>query len=87
MELWVRTQNKKQLIKCENIYIDNVGYISQTYYINADSIRLGEYKTEERALEVLNEIQNIIKPRSDIFQHEIIKDINPLTKVYEMPEE
>lgn len=66
MDLWIRTQSRKQLIKCENIYIDNIGYTSQTYYINADSIRLGEYKTKERALEVLDEIQKLLQPQTII---------------------
>ena len=101
MQLWVRTQNRKQLIKCENIYIDNIGYTSQMYYINTDSIRLGEYKTKERALEVMKEIEAGILyaglPQREIEANLRNKDIkmqgnyefNTITNValYTMPEE
>lgn len=105
MELWVRTQNRERLIKCENIYIDNIGYTSQKYYISADSIKvtykLGEYKTKERALEVMKEIEAGILyaglPQREIEANLRNKDIkmqgnyefNTITNValYTMPEE
>ena len=66
MELWIRSQNKKCFMKVYDIWIDDTdmkdqGYI--TIMANSDfSFELGDYKTEERALEVLDEIQNILKP-------------------------
>ena len=60
MDLWIRSQSKKTLTKvnaitlssCSNAYIieDEKGYM------------LGKY-SKERALEVLNEIQNILNPK------------------------
>ena len=61
MELWIRSQDRTNLIKVEHVAIVN------NYTINAMSTNwdydIGTYKTKERALEVLDEIQNILKPK------------------------
>lgn len=68
MELWIRSQDKERLIKVSNVqytyrkgdlYSDVRGkhYIG-TYYDNLEI--LGEYATKERALEVLDEIEERI---------------------------
>ncbi len=76
MELWIRSQNKESLTKVSNVvytykkgdlYTDvrgkhNIG----TYYDNLEL--LGTYETKERALEVLDEIQNILNPMI-VFEH------------------
>ena len=62
MELWVRSQDKECLINISNIqyvYKNNMHGLG-TYYDNLKI--LGTYKTKERAIEVLDEIQNILKP-------------------------
>jgi hypothetical protein len=55
MELWVRSQDKTTLIKCSEIYIAE----EKSYLIKeaSSSHILGAYKTIDRALEVLDEIQ------------------------------
>ena len=68
MDLWIRSQDKETLIKIENISIDSENYIignliSDDNKSICDYWRLGYYKTKERALEVLDEIQNILKPK------------------------
>lgn len=106
MELWIRSQDKERLIKVSNVqytyrkgdlYSDVRGkhYIG-TYYDNLEI--LGEYATKERALEVLDEIEerimlintiNIVKDRDSLIACE-----NALTKEkmkgisypYQMPE-
>ena len=64
MELWIRSQDKLKLVSNCNLYISNefmnefvIEDLSNKY------LRLGTYKTKERALEVLDEIQNILKPK------------------------
>ena len=58
MELWIRSQNKRNLMKAEDIVaVDN--YI-EIFKQNDESTRVGEYKTKERALEVLDEINERI---------------------------
>ena len=58
MELWIRTQDKKNLIKVD--YISYEIAIEDKHILWYKSIDLGTYKTEERALEVLDEIHNAI---------------------------
>ncbi len=68
MELWIRSQDKTRLIKVSNVqytyrkgdlYSDVRGkhYIG-TYYDNLEI--LGEYASKERAIEVLDEIEERI---------------------------
>lgn len=63
MNLWIRSQDKECLVKISNIQYVYKNYIHGlgTYYDNLKI--LGEYKTKERALEILDEIQNILKPK------------------------
>ncbi len=82
MELWIRSQDKKHLIKCDGLYINKSDNgIKKTYKIMIDFIDLGIYKTEERAIEVLNEIQNMIKPIliNTEYHSEIKQGINNLS--------
>lgn len=75
MDLWIRSQDKEKLLKCNDISMPNnmiyevgtikfkgykiVGYFDK----NTEYENLGTYKTKERALEVLDEIQDILKPK------------------------
>ena len=56
MELWIRSQDKKCLTMVTHLYIDDNHHIRQQ-----DDLILGTYETK-RALEVLDEIQKLIKP-------------------------
>lgn len=60
MKLWIRSQDRRILIKPDRIDIDdNLIVVWQNNY-NCDEIYLGTYATKERALEVLDEIQSIL---------------------------
>ena len=71
MELWVRSQDRESLVKVDNLYVSVGNYICyyvekgkeipNTYY--RPSGELGRYKTKERALEVLDEIQDLLETR------------------------
>ena len=84
MELWIRSQDKSSLVKLDNLYVSVGNYICyyvekgkevpNTYY--RPSGELGRYETYERALEVLDEIQNILETRNNVSQ-----------MVYEMPQD
>mgnify|MGYP004521927499 CR=1 FL=1 len=55
MELWIRSQDRKDLVKVNSLWImDNQIWMEVPYH------KLAEYKTGERALQVLDEIQNAI---------------------------
>ena len=74
MELWVRSQDKMNLVKIRQIslnYRNNKQIIANympDYFENSGEYYelLGTYKTKERALEVLDEIQEILKPKTII---------------------
>lgn len=56
MDLWIRSQSKQSLIKVENISLEIKK--GNVIFITSGEWRLGTYKTKERALEVLDEIQD-----------------------------
>ena len=62
LELWIRSQDKRTLINTRRIDVDDNNIIVWDEGRYASEIYLGQYKTKERALEVLDEIQNILKP-------------------------
>ena len=86
MELWVRSQDKMNLVKIRQIslnYQNNKQVIANyepEQYENSSCFYelLGTYKTIERALEVLDEIQELIKPKQIIttYESEIKECIN-----------
>lgn len=63
MELWIRSQDKRILQKVDNIFLDANYENKKISTYDGESIELGTYKTKERAIEVLDEIQNILKPK------------------------
>lgn len=96
MELWIRSQDKRNLKKINTeIYIKKglSNYAEgDVYFIVSSGTELGEYKTKERALEVLDEIQHLFIEKEP-FKTELTKDgLTIMTKqpssiVYEMPKE
>lgn len=83
MDLWIRSQSKLSLIKANNICIDRVDDdIKIVAYNNSLSINdyliLGKYKSEKRALEVLDKINKILDDADDN---------GILTFIYQMPKE
>ena len=87
MELWIRSQDKRRLMKASNIYLDEeIEYDNRKYAIKCGTIDIGYY-TFYRALEVLDEIQKeIINSYYDFDDDdEYINNISHI--VYEMPKE
>lgn len=58
MEIWIRSQDKEVLTLCRDLC---VGGIYENEIIADAGCSIGIYKTKERALDVLNEIQNTMK--------------------------
>ena len=105
MELWIRSQDKTSLYKIDNVYIHEDE--DKTIHIWTDGINkylkyyLGGYKSKERALKVLDEIQALLKPKVLLnsgkilgsFEDTIYKEPDKVeiqelnTIVYEMPKE
>ncbi len=64
MELWIRSQDKTKLVKVDNISSLDIAddYEKEVHSLWNDCKGvLGIYKTKERALEVLDEIQSSMK--------------------------
>lgn len=83
MELWIRSQDKMQLIPNPKLRIqmlEKYWYIVDNYAFNRDTI-LGIYNTLERALEVVNEIETHISNINDK------EDGNEYYPVFKMPKE
>ena len=58
MNLWIRTQDRAGILKCEKLYIQVLN--GEFYISNENEFPLGTYKTRGKALEVLDEIQKKI---------------------------
>ena len=73
----MRSQDRTTLIKTDRLDID---YSSGLYSIKSDGFGtlLANYKSEERAMQVLDEIQELIKPKQIIttYESEIKECIN-----------
>ena len=68
MDLWIRSQDKHLLAKYNMLAVAQITPIPQAKVMAfvSDDLgyqELGAYKTKERALEVLDEIQNFLTPR------------------------
>ena len=61
MDLWIRSQDKKKLIKVDEVKIETV--VEGNTFIYSHATDLGTYETKERALEVLDEIQKLLIPQ------------------------
>ena len=95
--MWIRTQGKSCLIKCNIINVEigeqSDDYLIRTLLDNGRTFILACYKSEERALEVLDEIQKIVSPNfnfngsneeADLFVKTQI--LNCMIRFYQMPE-
>ena len=102
MNLWVRNQDKTILQKVDNLLITDGNNAGGTFNIYTNSLPaqnvLGRYKTKERALEVLDEIQerimlintiNIAKDTDSLIACKNVlteEKIKRLNYPYQMPE-
>ena len=73
MELWIRSQDRTNLVKVNALWIiHNQIWMEVPFYENQKKLgltvtghnhKLAEYKTKERALEVLDEIERLLMPK------------------------
>ena len=98
--MWIRIQNKEGLVYANNFYIMKTK-VEEKYeisYFDGDSfVKLGFYKSKERAIEVLDEIQYKIQCLNDDFYFKVSKETEfkkyegyqkkHIDIVYKMPEE
>ena len=93
MELWIRSQDKRKLLKVnDDLYIANGFNDTDDTFIGIKNVgHIGRYVEEKRALEVLDEIQeNIVRQGQVIIltdERGIPNGSKFFSYVYEMPEE
>lgn len=95
MELWIRSQDREILAKAEHLDVYNASVENEELFVIEESgTDLGSYKTKEKALEVLEEIQNKIKLMGKTYEIGTMQDerlfphqFNYVDNVYEMPKE
>lgn len=97
MELWVRSQDKMNLVKIRQIslnYRNNkqiiANYMPDSFENSGEYYELlGTYKTKERALEVLDEIQEHIEKQGENYllsdENGIITGQKYYGYIYQMP--
>lgn len=97
--MWIRSQDRKSLFKCKEFYVEEVEVGDKEYFdiYDQDDYTIATYKTKERAIEVLDEIESILKNEdllvNDMPQHcngfveYCTVNSNEKEKVYEMPKE
>lgn len=54
MELWIRSQKKTSLVKAESVTYSN------NYFVIVNGKSVGDYESEQRCIEILDEIQKIL---------------------------
>ena len=101
MELWIRSQDKTQLVKVNNLHLKrDIDIDFEKVLILNNEIVIGKYKSKERALEVLDEIQSVLNLK-DMYKYDRelvlkswenadekqVKIVREQMSVYEMPEE
>ena len=108
MNLWVRSQDKEKLLKINGLQYQNCKLVENEtveaniligFYSSYENEILGEYKTKERALEVLDEIEericllntmSLIHDNNSLisFKKAVSEDkITGLSYPYQMPKE
>jgi hypothetical protein len=94
LELWIRSQDKTILSKAHDLIIrENRNGDNTINYAIQDIYTMGIYSTQERALEVLDEIQKKLQPSLYIYEPKeydkpkTITDATPSLRIYEMPKE
>lgn len=87
MNLWIRSQDREKIVNCNDIVVNGssiIGYFDK----DTEYEDLGTYKSKERALEVLDEIQkkiNLINLGYDLGSPMI--DLKNPAYIYVMPKD
>jgi len=75
--MWLRSQDKTELIKVNRVQAENYRIYTFPSSDSASWVELGNYDTKQRAMEVLDEIQEqLVKQNNTTFG----------MKVFEMPQ-
>lgn len=82
MDLWIRSQDKSQIKKMDDIFIAKLSVVETGEWgVFINKTTFGYYKTQERAFEVLDEIQEMLQTRQCYDQYNVVN------LIFEMPKE
>ena len=85
--MWIRSQDRKTLVNADKFSISKEHEVFRIYSVNSF---LGEYSTEEKAMEVMNMIQNAITGTRFEFT-DIVRDCDlagiEIHNVFNMPQD
>lgn len=90
MNLWIRSQDRRTLLKANRIDVDDTDIICWDNDYRCSETYMGKYKSQKRALEILDEIQYKINNYvADVYMARAIYvgESQEPTYIYEMPEE
>ena len=95
MELWIRSQNKERIIKINQLDVMELDTDVDPRYnyfgIYANEYLVGEYKSKERALEVLDDIYSFVNNNGFTGEEEYNASSGCYRmknrKIYDMPKE
>ena len=83
MDLWIRSQDRQELIKANEINVyqyDESAGLGNDWHIFVRDYEVGVYKSKKRALEILDTIQNMLQPIIYTHEPEInLDDISSIT--------
>lgn len=88
MDLWIRSQDREKMLSNPILIVDDNKILTPKNDYRDTHLLLGHYKTKERALEVLDEIENKINLIN--LGHDFgspMVDLDNPTYIYRMPEE
>lgn len=92
--MWIRSQNKECLVDCKALDLGEFAKKSKILDVSND-ICLGEYETEERAIEILDNIQIHMQSgvskvsyfyAADIDGNKLLDSTETTYFIYQMPE-
>jgi hypothetical protein len=91
MELWIRSQDKTDLLSSKKLKVYYNETTNNWIVVNREEINngtpLGQYLTKERALEVLDEIQKVINQQEIHCTSDGVVTLPERCFVYQMPKE
>lgn len=91
--MWIRSQNRKSLTDCDSFAVERFFEQYEVVTLSSRSgisVTLGIYSSKEKALDVLDEIQELIADKQfcKIYKTEFENfTLNNCVQIYEMPQD
>lgn len=91
MKLWIRSQDKEMISLVKTLFIEDINDDNKLFAITDGYVYYGEYNSKERAIEVLDEIQNFMRNYACVIKtNRLGEEIDLIPKpilIYNMPKD